>query len=146
MQKSIEIDLLKKEKRKLNLSYVLLTILNIFFGVFLPLILIAYRFGIFKESPSINSWFIIGVIIGANILKNDLLDSIKELENKGWFKAYKNIFWLLILILIVLVSKIMANHLLYVLISFLIGSLASIYFEPKKASNRLKYDKIKKEL
>jgi len=132
--------------RQLNIKYAVLWLFDLMFRVAIPLIIVGLRFGIFKQTASLNAWFVIGVIIAVSIVKNDIVDVFKELENKGWYRAYKNVFWLTIMILIVLVSKIMANHMLYVLIAFLIGALTSLYFEPKKASNRLRYDKIKKEL
>lgn len=131
--------------KKLNIRFGILWFLDLTFRVFLPLLIISFRFGIFKDKAGFNTWFIIGFIISVSIVKNDVVDYFKTIENKGWYKAYKNVLWLTILTLIVFLTKFIVNHILYVLIAFLIGAITSIYFEPKKQRNRTLYNKLKEK-
>lgn len=129
-------------KKKLNTRFAILWFLDITIRVFLPLLIISFRFGVFKDKAGFNTWFIIGLIIAVSIIKNDVIDYFKTIENKGWYMAYKNVFWLTLFTLIVFLAKFIANHILYVLIAFLIGAITSIYFEPKKQRNRAMYNKL----
>lgn len=96
----------------------------------MPLVIISFRFGVFKQNPSIWSniqgMFLIGTTISISLSYKELVDWFNELTKKEWARVSKLPFALLIVWLILLISKNFTSQMMDVIGAFLIGSTINV--------------------
>lgn len=120
-------------KKKYMLRYSMFW-MDLFMRAIAPLGVIAWQFGVFKDDVSLFSrvrgGFLMGVVISGFIIKKDILDYIKKLENKGWYKAVRQtMIWLLVFI-ILWFTHVFITEMMWVVGTFALGSAQSLITEP----------------
>jgi hypothetical protein len=108
--------------------------ITLFFKAAFPVIIIWWKFGLFKLSSSIFSQFtgmaLISIVISIYLLEEELVEFMKELENKGWYKSIKRTMFWTILFASILVLKFFVNNMLWVVGSFAVSSGLTIITKP----------------
>lgn len=125
--------------------------LDLIVRIGLPITATIIQFGLFKNNigffSQIQGTTIIAVTISIWIIKNDLDEMLKELENKGWYKANKRTLIFALIFIAVLLARNFADQMLFVIGSFLLGSLLSNITTPihQKYKNKIKKYKQKEK-
>ena len=125
---------------------------DLFMRTIMPLGVIAWQFGVFKDDVSmfsrVRGGFLMGAVISVFLVKKDILDYIKKLENKGWYKAVRQtLIWVLIFG-ILWFTHVFITEMLWVVGSFMLGSAQSLITEPihQRQVNIIKEHKKRQDL
>lgn len=113
--------------------------LNLSMRVLMPIGIIAWQFGVFEDEVSVFSrvrgTFLIGLVIASFIIRKDIMDYIKKLENKGWYRSVRATTLWLIVLLILWFTQTFLLEMIWVVGSFAIGSAQSLITEPLHQKN-----------
>lgn len=107
---------------------------NLLGRTLLPISIVVWQFGIFKDEVSLFSKLqgttIAGVIIAFSIIRKDIMNNLKQLENKGWYDSVKTATIWAFIFLGLWATHIFIVEMLWVVGSFAVGSAQAIITEP----------------
>lgn len=120
---------------------------DIVIRLFAPIGVIVWQFGLFKEEVSIFSRFqgttLIALLITIWTAKGEIVNKLKEVENKGWYISARRTFIWALLFLTLLWSYTFITEMLWVVGSFLVGSIPSNILVPTNVKYKTKINKAK---
>lgn len=118
----------------------------------MPIGITVWQFGLFKDEVGLFSRIqgttIIGLLIAVWTAKDEIVEKLKEVENKGWYISAKRSFIWAILFGAVLWANNFTTEMLWVIGSFFVGSLPSNLLLPinHKYKNKINKEKEKGDL
>src|SRR5690606_3643613 len=124
---------------------------DIVIRLFAPRGVIVWQFGLLKEEISIFSRIqgttLIALLITFWTARGEIIEKLKEIENKGWYKAFRrSATWGIVLIALIW-SYNFIDEMIWVVSAFFVGSIPSNILVPThtKYKNKIINAKTRKE-